>query len=64
MTHNGSPDEYNTPIRATVFEIDSFTAFLILFFLSPLFFRRLGGLAIVGWIIAFLFLLGIGKPQF
>jgi len=64
MTHHGSVDQDATPVRAAILFCTTGIAFLILFILGPLFFRRLGGLAIVGWIIAVVVLVYACQPTF
>ena len=64
MTHNGYVDRDSTPIRAAIFIYITPIEFLILFILGPLLFRRLGGLAMVGWIIAVVVLLYACQPKF
>ena len=64
MTHYGWVDEDATPVRARIYIYTTCVAFLILFILGPVMFRRLGWIAKVGWIIAIVALLFSAKPKF
>jgi hypothetical protein len=57
------PDQAATPGRAGIFLVSAGISFLTLFIAGPLLFRRLGGVAMVGWIISVIWLFWVVQPQ-